>query len=258
METMNHICKLSGSCRVAGKEGYCNVLCSPFLLLHGDTGMNGLWKATNVPRKYRDSFMANLPIKVDNPVAYGFVRAYMANILENVRNGVGIFMYSIPNGQNRLGTGTGKTTTGVAILHEYLLARVKEQSKGGQIIEHNPALFYKASELQTLYNSQFRGTSTMQDTASLRYYKIKKLIMNAELLMFDDIGIKQKITDAFENELTEIIDSRDSKMLMTIYTSNLPIDKLADTLGDRIASRIEGMSEQVAFKGKDHRKGGML
>lgn len=83
-------------------------------------------------------------------------------------------------------------------------------------------------------------------------------MMSVELLVFDDIGIRQKITDNFENELTEIIDGRDSDTLATIYTSNLPIDKLADTLGDRIASRIDGMTVSVAFKGKDHRKGGLL
>lgn len=254
---MNNVCKLASQCKFAGKDGFCNVLCSPFMLLHGE-GNNGLWKATNVPAKYKNSFFSNLPIKEENPVAYAFIKAYTANILENVNNGIGLFFYSIPNADNRLGTGTGKTTSAVAILHEYLLERVKEQSRGGRVIQTNPALFYKASELQTLYNSQFRGTFDMQEKASLRYYKIKALLMKAELLVLDDIGIRQKITDAFENELTEIIDARDSKMLMTIYTSNLPIEKLADTLGDRIASRIEGMTEQVSFKGKDFRKGGIL
>jgi DNA replication protein DnaC len=257
METMNHICKLAPYCKKAGQEGTCNALCHPFLLLHGE-GSNGLWKATNVPLKYKESFFHNLPIKQDNPIAYNFIKAYQSNIVENVGKGVGLFFYSIPNGENRLGTGTGKTTSAVSILHEYLIARVIEQSKGGRVIETNPALFYKASELQTLYNAQFRGTFDMQEKASLRYYKVKELLMKAELIVFDDIGIRQKITDAFENELTEIIDARDSKMLTTIYTSNLPIEKLADTLGDRIASRIEGMTEQIAFKGKDHRKGGIL
>lgn len=257
METMNHICKLADKCKFAGKEGTCNALCNPFMLLHGE-GTNGLWKATNVPPKYKNSFFNTLPIKDDNPTAHAFLRAYTGNLLENVSNGVGMFFYSIPNAHNRLGTGTGKTTSAVAILHEYLLARVIQQSKGGRVIETNPALFYKASELQTLYNSQFRGTFDMQEKASLRFYKMKDLLMKAELLVLDDVGIRQKITDAFENELTEIIDARDSRQLMTIYTSNLPIEKLADTLGDRIASRIEGMTEQVSFKGKDHRKGGIL
>lgn len=257
LETKENVCKLAPKCKKAGVEGYCNALCSPFTLLHGE-GLSGVWKATNVPVKYKDSFFANLPIKEENPVAHTFIKAYTSNVLENVRNGVGLFFYSIPNAQNRLGTGTGKTTSAIAILHEYLLARVIEQSTGGKPIEQNPALFYKASELQTLYNAQFRGTPLMQEKASLRFYKVKNLLMTTELLVLDDIGIRQKITDAFENELTEVIDARDSKMLMTIYTSNLPLEKLADTLGDRIASRIEGMTETVAFKGKDNRKGGIL
>jgi len=98
----------------------------------------------------------------------------------------------------------------------------------------------------------------MKEKADARYYKVKELLMKAELVVLDDIGIRQKITDSFENELTEIIDARDSKMLATIFTSNLPLDKLADTVGDRIASRISGMTEQIAFKGKDNRKGGIL
>lgn len=229
-----------------------------YLSIHGEEGTSGLWKSTNVPIKYKNSFLGNLPIKEDNPIAYTFCKAYTGNILENVQNGVGIFFYSIPNGSNRLGTGTGKTTTAIALLHEYLIARAMEEMGGGRKITSNPALFYKATELQSLYNSQFRGTFEMQEKASFRYYKVKNLLLNAEMLVLDDIGIRQKITDAFENELTEIIDGRDSKMLMTIYTSNLPLEKLADTVGDRITSRIEGMTEQVPFKGKDHRKGGIL
>jgi DNA replication protein DnaC len=229
-----------------------------YLALQGEEGTGGYFKTTNVPTKYKRSFFSNLPIKDDNPVAYTFIKAYTGNLLENVQNGVGLFFYPIVNAENRLGTGNGKTTSAVAILNEYLVARAIEEMAGGRKITVNPALFYKASELQTLYNAQFRGTPDMQMKASYRYYKVKELLMKAEMLVLDDIGIRQKITDAFENELTEIIDARDSKMLMTIYTSNLPIEKLADTLGDRIASRIEGMTEQVSFKGKDHRKGGIL
>ncbi|XQD02736.1 DNA replication protein (plasmid) [Bacillus subtilis] len=229
-----------------------------YLSIHGEDGQGGLWKTTNVPPKYKNSFFENLPIKADNAVTYALIEAYVGNLLENVRNGIGMFFYSIPNAENKLGTGTGKTTAAIAILHEYLVARAIEEMGGGQRITVNPALFYKASELQTLYNSQFRGTFDMQEKASYRYYKVKSLLMKSELLVLDDIGIRQQITDAFENELTEIIDGRDSNMLMTIYTSNLPIERLADTLGHRIASRIEGMTTKFAFKGKDHRKGGVL
>lgn len=228
------------------------------LSLHGEDGDGGLFKSTNVPVKYKNSFMDTLPIQQDNPAPHAFLKAYTGNILDNVSNGIGMFMYSIPNASNRLGTGTGKTTSAIAVLHEYLVARAIEEMSGGRRITVNPALYYEATKLQSLYNAQFRGTFEMQEKASYRFYKVKELMMKAELLVMDDVGIRQKITDAFENELTEIIDGRSTDMLTTIYTSNLDISKVADTLGDRIASRIEGMTESLAFKGQDHRKGGIL
>jgi DNA replication protein DnaC len=254
---MNSVCKLADRCRNAGGER-CNVLCPPFMLLHGLEGNTGLWRGRNVPPKYNDCLLNNLPIKQDNPLAYQWIESYVGNILTNVENGMGLFFFSVPNASNRLGTGTGKTTAAITILNEYLLARVVQHSKGIRAIDGLPALFFKMSEFQNIYNAQFRGTPEMQDEASRKYYRIKNLLMTVELLVLDDVGIRQKITDAFENELTEVIDARDTKVLTTIYTSNLPIEKLADTVGDRIASRIEGMTDKIAFKGQDHRKGGLL
>lgn len=257
LKTKNDVCVLASRCKFAGIQGMCNALCSPYLVMHGDD-KGGVWRTTNVPKKYKGSFVSNLPIQKDNPDAYQFITTYGTSALDYVREGVGLFLYSVPNAENKLGTGTGKTTSAIALLHQYLIERVIEDSKGINPITVTPAFFYKASELQTLYNAQFRGTPSMQESASIKYYKIKRVLMTAELLVFDDIGIRQKITDAFENELTEIIDHRDSEALTTFYTSNLPISELQATLGSRIASRLEGMTEQVAFVGKDNRKGGVL
>lgn len=211
-----------------------------------------------MPKKYESAYLHNLPIKEDNPIAHAWIERYLKNVLLNVENGVGLFFYSIPNKDNPFGTGTGKTTAATTILNHFLVERVIEHSRGGKRIEKQPAIFYKASEFQTLYNAQFRGTPAMQDAASQSFYRVKKLLSQAELLVFDDIGIRQKITDAFENELTEVIDARDSEQLATIYTSNLPIEKLAETVGERIASRIRGTCEPIAFKGQDHRRKGIL
>lgn len=258
METKENICKLAPYCKQAGNPTYCNGFCSPFMLLHGVEGVTGVWKASNVPFKYRNAFMKVLPTQKENPVPYAFVEAYTGNILNNVKEGVGMFFYSIPNEDNLFGTGTGKTTTAATILNEYVIARVIEHTKGVRPIEKNPALFYKASELQNLYNAQFRGTFDMQESASKKYYKIKKMLMTVELVVLDDIGVRNKITDAFENELTEIIDARENSVLTTIFTSNLPLEKLGPILGERIVSRIAGMTEPIAFKGKDFRRGGIL
>ena len=61
-------------------------------------------------------------------------------------------MFSIPNADNKLGTGTGKTTTAVTVLNEYLLEAVRNHLKGNKELKHNPAIFIKASELQNKYN----------------------------------------------------------------------------------------------------------
>lgn len=257
MNTLENVCALASRCSVAGTAS-CNVLCSPFLLTHGTTGQAGLWKGRNVPKKYETAYLHNLPIQEDNPIPYQFVKRYLENDLHNVSEGIGLFFYSIPNPNNKFGTGTGKTTAAITILNEYTVSRVIAASKGEGTVTKQPSLFYKASEFQTLYNSQFRGTPAMQDAASRKFYHVKALLCEVELLVFDDIGIRQKITDAFENELTEVIDARDTAQLATIYTSNLPLEKLAETLGERITSRIAGSCEQIAFKGKDHRRKGIL
>lgn len=255
--TLENICALASQCNKAGTAS-CNIFCSPFLLTHGVNGDGGFWKGRNIPKKYETSFFHNLPIQNDNPIPYEWVKRYVANVLANVENGIGLFFYSIPNSNNPFGTGTGKTTAATAILNEYVVARMIQHSTGGKPVEKLPAIFFKASEFQNLYNAQFRGTPDMQDKASRKYYRVKRLLSEVELLVFDDIGIRQKITDAFENELTEVIDSRDSGELATIYTSNLPIEKLAETVGERIASRIHGTCEPIAFKGQDHRRKGIL
>lgn len=226
--------------------------------MHGTNGNAGVWKGRNVPKKYESSYLHNLPIQDDNPIPYQFVKRYLENDIRNVENGIGLFFYSIPNAANPFGTGTGKTTAAITILNEYTVSRVIAASKGENAIAKQPSLFFKASEFQTLYNAQFRGTPAMQEAASKKFYHVKGLLCTVDLLVFDDIGIRQKITDAFENELTEVIDARDTNQLATIYTSNLPLEKLSETVGERIASRIAGTCELIAFKGKDHRRKGIL
>ena len=93
----------------------------------------------------------------------------------------------------------------------------------------------------------------MQKDASERYYAIKNRAKAVELLVFDDIATKAS-TESFTEELYEIIDHRATEELATIYTSNMTLEDVAGLLGDRIASRIEGMTVPVAFTGRDYRR----
>ncbi|MFP3398367.1 hypothetical protein SB749_18770, partial [Brevibacterium sp. SIMBA_078] len=127
--------------------------------------------ATNVPKKYRTGRLNNLNIiEGQNPEAYNVAKMYVNNILDYVNEGVGLFLYSIPNATNKLGTGTGKTTVATTLINEYTIARVKLHASGKKRIEVQPALFVRASEFQNTYNSQFRGTEEQRMSASEKYY----------------------------------------------------------------------------------------
>ncbi|HBI7084857.1 TPA: ATP-binding protein [Clostridium perfringens] len=250
-------CMFSNTCKNKDTD-LCNPLCYPFIVLHGQKGETGFWKASGVPNKYKKVMFHNLPIKAENPKAYDVAERYI-NKIESVveEKGIGLFLYSIPNTENTFGTGTGKTTTAVAILNEYVLNATRRHLKGQKELKKNPALFIKASELQNKYNAQFRGTFEMQQEASNCFYRLKERMKGVSLLVIDDIAVRD-ITEAFKNELFEILDYRATESKATIFTSNYPITKLVEFLGERIVSRIDGMTIQVGFQGKDHRKGGIF
>jgi DNA replication protein DnaC len=254
--TLEKKCALAQFCNKAGHVGVCEITCFPYVLMHGLSGTKGVWGASNVPDKYRDCRADNLPIKEANPITYEILRRYMEDVINKVDAGIGFFMYSVPTKDNPFGTGTGKTTSAVTILNEYILRRVIQHVKREREIGE-PGLFVKASEFQNWFNAQFRGSPERKEQAEERFYRRKSHMMRTELLVLDDIAIRG-MTPAFESELTEIIDERDVNRRTTIFTSNLPITKVREVLGERIASRIAGMTEGLAFKGKDHRRGGVL
>lgn len=250
-------CKFNNRCNNY-KTNVCNNECFAYVVLHGVDGNGGYWNSSRIPKKYENCFIDTLPIKEDNPKPYEVITKYCNNITEFVLNkGMGLFLFSIPNPENRLGTGTGKTTSAITVLNEYLVARVGEFIKNDFNFGNNPVMFTKLSEIQNIYNAQFRGGFKVQEEASAKYYALLKRMKTVELLVIDDIGIRD-LTEAFKNELYDVIDTRATEDRATVYTSNYPLKKLPELLGDRIASRIEGQCYPVGFKGADHRKGGLF
>lgn len=250
-------CMFKRTCKRKGTES-CNKYCFPFVVLHGQTGEGGFWRTTGVPARYKKCLAENLPIENDNPDQYKRVMNFISKIGTLIdEKGVGLFIYSVPNQENPFGTGTGKTTTAITILNEYVLHAVRKHLRGEEELKNNPALFVKGSELQNKYNAQFRGSIESQKKASDSFYKMKQRMKVVPLLIIDDIAIRG-ITEAFESELYEIIDYRATEGKSTIYTSNLPLTEVAEIMGQRIASRIAGMTIPLSFKGQDHRKGGLF
>jgi DNA replication protein DnaC len=76
----------------------------------------------------------------------------------------------------------------------------------------------------------------------------------ADLLHIDDLGAEHR-TEWVLEQLYTIINSRYEEERSTIITSNLERDALADQLGERIVSRLEGMcGEPLPFWGSDARR----
>lgn len=216
--------------------------------MYGTTGEGGLWATRNVPKRYSNVLLENLPIK--NEPVYERMVAYIkdvANIVLNKR--IGLYLYG--------GTGNGKTTTAITILNEFVIARARLHLSGSKKILSNPALFLKTSDFQNVYNAQFRGTPEMQVAASEKYYKLKERMKEVELLVIDDIAMRDT-TEAFKQELYEILDHRVTEEFTTIFTSNVALENLVEFLGERISSRIEGMAIPFKFEGSDKRRGGLF
>jgi len=254
MNTKENKCIFSG---IGKHPENCDGSCYPSVLAYGLSGNGGFMKTSNIPKKYRNNFLEDLPIKQDNPKAYAVANAYIKNVLDFVERGVGLFFYSVPNAENKLGTGTGKTQTASTIANEYIKARIIQHTKGEKQIDKQPALLIRVAEFQNTYNKQFRGGFEEQEQATNKFNKMMKRMEQAELLILDDISLRSS-TEAMTNLLYEILDERYINEKPVIFTSNFPIQKIGEILNPQVQSRIEGMTEPVAFNGKDHRKGGIL
>lgn len=250
-------CKFKKVCKKFNTP-QCSTECFPYIVLHGTTGTGGYWGQRRTPKRYDNAFLETLPIEQENPKAYNVVSKYSKDpIGYALDKRIGLFLYSIPNKENKLGTGTGKTTSAITILNEFLIARVKQNLENGIELNDCPVLFIKLSELQNIFNAQFRGVRELQEESARKYYTLKKRMMSVELLVIDDVGVRD-LSDVFKNELFEIVDTRATEEVTTIYTSNYPLEKLNEFLGERTVSRIDGMTYKVGFEGKDARKGGLF
>ena len=74
-----------------------------------------------------------------------------------------------------------------------------------------------------------------------------------DLLHIDDLGAEHR-TEWVLEQLYSIINARYQDERSTIVTSNLSRDELAEQLGERIVSRLEGCCELLPFYGVDARR----
>lgn len=138
------------------------------------------------------------------------------------------------------GVGRGKTHQAYGALRRATQALRPHPGVGFRGISWNAHTF--ADLMATL-----RPRTGVDTEAELdRYRKL-------DLLLIDDLAAG-KASEWVEEVTYRIVNGRYEDMRPTIYTSNLPLDQLRDSIGDRIASRLAETCTRVVLDGPDRRR----
>ncbi|NGQ95446.1 DNA replication protein [Brevibacillus sp. SYP-B805] len=249
---------LRGPCKTADDPAICTRLCPHFIALHGASGAGGRVSAANIPSDYRHVTVATSVARRDQAAAYAIVDRYIATFDRQFEPDAGgpeaadrriksLYLYSRE-------PGTGKTTTAAAIANTYLIAHYIGRLKRDRQPLQRPVYFLDVNEWQTLFNAfnRPRVPDHIAEPASDAYYRSMEHAKAAPFLVMDDIGVRDA-TDAFRGDLHAIINHRVTNRLPTVYTSNVPIDELAQVFDARLADRVRDQCAVVTFKGESKR-----
>ena len=164
--------------------------------------------------------------------AFTFLKSVEDNIEKFVHSGDNLYIYSYI-------TGNGKTAWALRILNSYI-----------------EKIWYKSDIVcRGLFVNVPRFLISLKDNIgnyNEYYNQIKDNILDADLVVFDEIGAK--VATSFETEhLLSIINARVDAKKSNIYTSNLGPEELRKAVGDRMYSRIINTSTEIMFRGTDKR-----
>ncbi|SCW28207.1 DNA replication protein DnaC [Eubacterium ruminantium] len=186
-------------------------------------------KVSNIPSVFYNSDLKNFDWSIYKD-EYGktidmrgrelLINNFIAEYKEWKKEGYGLYIFSETKG-------SGKTFLASCICNE-LMKRYAIRTK-----------FVSAVNLLNIAQSG--------DKESYDEYKKDpiKLLCNCELLVIDDIGQKKGGYDWMNDLLFRIVDERMTQKLVTIFTSNIVIDRLS--LDERITERINKMSHPVSL-----------
>ena len=250
MTTNEHRCILADVCKLAGTEA-CTTNCGHFIGIHGRSGSGGRIGATGTPADYRLLTLTNSPARASQAKVYRVVNAYVQTFVRQFAPDAdrikSLYLFSES-------PGTGKTTTAIAVLNEYVRRHYLGSLQRNRQPLQQPAYFLDINEWQSLYN-EFNRSHVPQDVAeraAREYYRRLTNAKQAPFAVLDDIGVRQA-TEGFRGDLHSVINYRVTNAMPTVYTSNLPIEDMARVFDNRLYDRMRDMCAELKFEGESKR-----
>jgi DNA replication protein DnaC len=238
-------CTLSSRCKLANGPN-CNRQCAAFIALHGYSGKGGRIANANTPNDYRLTTIKNSPSRESQAKIYATLEKYVATFDRQFEVGTerikSLYLWSES-------PGTGKTTTAIAVLNEWIIAHYLGSLRRNRQPSQTPAYFLDVNAFQTDYNL----ATMMNDEAAMA--KIKSTILQAQAAPFavlDDIGVRSA-SEAFRAYVHAIINYRTANGLPTVFTSNLPTEEMAQVFDARLYDRMRDMCAVLHFGGESKR-----
>ena len=224
----------------------CTKLCPHRIALHGLDGNGGRVGNAGLPRDYRYVTMKTSPVRESQPETYALLDRYVETFKRKDNDGEerikSMYLWSES-------PGTGKTTTASALINAWIATDYLSAIKAGKQPGQTSAYFLDINELQTSYNL---ATMTNDDDGIERIGEKIKRTQDAPFAVIDDIGVREA-TMAFRSYVHAVINYRTSNGLPTVYTSNLPIEEMAEVFDDRLYDRIRDQCAPIHFRGQSKR-----
>ena len=194
--------------------------------------INHLFDESLMSPKQRTHKMLYIDADGTDREQFSKLKSIEENIEKFVETGSNLYIHSLISGN-------GKTEWSLRLLQSYI----------------NKIWFKSDLRCRVLFVNVPRYLIALKEsitTPSEYVDHVKKHIFDADIVVFDEIGIKAATTFEFEN-LLNFINTRLDLGKSNIYTSNLTAHELNERLGSRLYSRIMNMSVDIEFKGSDKR-----
>jgi len=189
-----------------------------------------------------DKQMVDITLFPDNPAPDGFrVDKDKFDILQNIKENIVSFVRSGNNLYIHSNIcGNGKTEWSLKLMRAYINSIWAYAN-----MDRCVALFVNVPRFLLSLKDNIESRNEY-----VRY--VKDHVLEADIVVWDEIGVKELTTYEHEH-LLNLINTRLDMGKSNIYTSNLSGNELRLRIGDRLYSRVVRMSTDITFEGYDKR-----